>query len=103
MIQNSDHTGNYDTTPREGISLKLTPQPRKPGKRLKTELRFGFHYWATPSLFPICLLPVTRHPHPAAAPGHPLAFDPHSCRPWTHYPTARHPDIGGSSPSPITP
>jgi hypothetical protein len=57
----------------------------------------------TQRLFPLCLLPVTRHPDPAPAPGHPLAFDPYCRQPWTHYPTARHPDIGGSSPSPITP
>jgi hypothetical protein len=61
--------------------------------------RFGVHQ----SLFRLCLLPVTRHPHPAAAPGHPLAFDPHSRRPWTRYPTSWHPHIVGSRPSPITP
>src|SRR4030095_9058094 len=63
----------------------------------------GFSLLANQSLFRLCLLPVTRHPHPAAAPGHPLAFDSDSRRPWTTYPNSWHPDIGGSSPSPITP
>jgi hypothetical protein len=57
----------------------------------------------TQSLFPLWLLPTTRHPHPAAASGYPLAFDPHSCRPWTHDPTTWHPRIGGPGPSPVTP
>ena len=59
-------------------------------------------YRAKPIPVPLSLLPVTRHPHPAAASGHPVAFHPDCCRPGTHYPTARHPDIGGSGPSPIT-
>ena len=53
--------------------------------------------------FSLCLLPAARNPHPTAAAAHPLTFDPHSRRPWTHYPTSRHPHIVGSRPSPITP
>ena len=60
-------------------------------------------YRAKPIPVPLGLLPVTRHPHPAATSGHPSAFDPHSSRPWTHDVTARHPSIVGSGPSPITP
>ena len=55
------------------------------------------------SCSPLRLLPMSRHPHPAAASGHPSAFDPHSGRPWTHDVTSRHPHIVGSRPSPITP
>lgn len=68
-------------------------------------MRFGLSLLGQSlALFPpLCLLPVTRHPHPATAPAHPLAFDPHSRRPGTHHPIARHPDIVGSRPSPITP
>ena len=55
------------------------------------------------SPIPLGLSPVTRHPHPAAAPGHPVAFHPDCRRPRTHYPTPRHPHIVGSTPSPITP
>jgi hypothetical protein len=66
-------------------------------------MRFGLSLLGqTRGPFSVCLLPVTRHPHPAAAPGYPLAFHPYCRHPWTHDPTARHPDIGGSSPSPIT-
>ena len=53
--------------------------------------------------FSLCLLPAARNPHPTAAAAHPLTFDPHSRRPWTHHPTARHPHIVASRPSPITP
>ena len=117
MLQNSDDTGNYDTTSREGISQKLTSQNlaiRKPiqkrdlGDLMHRERLTTHEVWIslmgqTQSLFPFWLLPTTRHPHPAAASGYPLAFDPHSCWPWTHHPTSRHPRIISSSPSPVAP
>ena len=118
MIQNSDDTGNYVTTSREGISQKLTPQNLANRRRqFKTGIWGDLMHreWLTmhevwiftigpnPDPPPLWLLPTTRHPHPATASGHPSALDPHSRRPWTHDITSRHPDIRGSGPSPITP
>jgi hypothetical protein len=51
----------------------------------------------------LCLLPVTRNPHPATGATHPVTFHPHCRRPRTQHVTSRHPDIVGSGPSPITP
>jgi hypothetical protein len=48
------------------------------------------------------LLPMTCDPQPAAGTAHPMAFYPHSGRPWSHHPTARYPHVIGSGPSPIT-
>jgi hypothetical protein len=117
MIQNSDDTGNYDTTSREGISQKLTSQnlanreansKRDLGDLMHREQLTMHEVWIStngpnPVPLPLWLLPTTRHPHPAATSGYPLAFDPHSCRPWTDDPTTWHPRIGGSGPSPVTP
>jgi hypothetical protein len=48
------------------------------------------------------LLPVTCDPHPAAGTAHPMAFYPHSGRPWSHHPTAGYPYVIASGPSPKT-
>jgi len=48
------------------------------------------------------LLPMTGDPDPAAEPVDPVAFNPHSGRPWSHHPTAGYPHVISSGPSPVT-
>ena len=48
------------------------------------------------------LLPMTSNPDPAAGTANPMAFYPHSGRPWSHHPTAGHPHVIRSGPPPIT-
>src|SRR5439155_26120788 len=48
------------------------------------------------------LLPVRRDPYISTVTRHPMAFHPNGGWSWADYPSARHPHVGCSSPSPIT-
>ena len=72
-----------------GDALNLSPRP-KSTTRIATDA------------MQLLLLPVTCNPDPAARTANPMAFYPHSGRPWSHHPTAGYPYVIGSGPSPIT-
>jgi hypothetical protein len=64
----------------------VTPDPR----RLIRSYRLGCF-----------LLPVACNPDPTTRTTYPVACHPNRGRSWPDYPTARHPDVVGSGPSPI--
>jgi hypothetical protein len=49
----------------------------------------------------VSLLPVPCNPDPATRTTYPVACHPNRGWPWPDYPTARHPDVVGSGPSPV--
>ena len=49
----------------------------------------------------VLLLPVARHPDPAAWSSHPVTFNPDRGRAWTHNPMPGHPCVARASPLPV--